>query len=74
MASVRCDLGVAAVVIKNNSVLLVKEAGGRVTKLDGERWNVDSNEILASNNNIHNEFVGAPQIGRLAMLRFSYTF
>ena len=24
--------------------------------------------------NIHNEFVGAPQIGRLAMLRFSYIF
>ena len=24
--------------------------------------------------NIHNEFVGAPHIGRLAMLRFSYIF
>ncbi len=39
----------------STGVLLVKEAGGRVTKLDGERWNVDSNEILASNNNIHSE-------------------
>ena len=25
-------------------------------------------------NNVHNEFVGAPQMGRLAMLRFSHTF
>ena len=24
--------------------------------------------------NMHNEFVGAPQIGRLAMLRFSHAF
>ena len=29
MASVRCDLGVAAVIVKGNSVLLVKEATGR---------------------------------------------
>tara|TARA_B100001564_G_scaffold341217_1_gene335598 strand:- start:1187 stop:1666 length:480 start_codon:yes stop_codon:yes gene_type:complete len=29
MASVRCDLGVAAVIVKDNSVLLVKEATGR---------------------------------------------
>jgi len=29
MASVRCDLGVAAVIVKDNSVLLVKEAAGR---------------------------------------------
>ena len=29
MASVTCDLGVAAVIVKDNSVLLVKEATGR---------------------------------------------
>ena len=29
MASVRCDLGVAAVIVKDNTVLLVKEATGR---------------------------------------------
>ena len=29
MGSVRCDLGVAAVVIKDNKVLLVKESAGR---------------------------------------------
>ena len=29
MSSVRCDLGVAAVIVKDNSVLLVKEATGR---------------------------------------------
>ena len=29
MASVRCDLGVAAVIVKDSSVLLVKEATGR---------------------------------------------
>ncbi len=29
MGSVRCDLGVAAVIVKDNSVLLVKEATGR---------------------------------------------
>ncbi len=29
MASVKCDLGVAAVIVKDNAVLLVKEATGR---------------------------------------------
>ena len=34
-------------------VLLVKEAGGKVTLTDGEVWDINSKEILASNNKIH---------------------
>lgn len=34
-------------------VILIKEAGGKVTKPDGSEWNLESKDILASNLNIH---------------------
>ena len=34
-------------------VLLVKEAGGRVSQPNGEFWNIHSKDILVSNSNIH---------------------
>ena len=39
----------------STGVLLVKEAGGRVSKINGEDWTTDTREILASNSKIHNE-------------------
>ena len=36
-------------------VLLVKEAGGRISKMDGEEWTINSRDILASNTKIHND-------------------
>ena len=36
-------------------ILLVKEAGGKVTKINGDEWSVESREILASNSKIHLE-------------------
>ena len=39
-------------------ILLVEEAGGRVTDFSGNKFKLDSREILASNNLIHNELVG----------------
>jgi myo-inositol-1(or 4)-monophosphatase len=39
-------------------VLLVHEAGGRVTGFTGEPFQLDSREILASNGLIHDELVG----------------
>ena len=36
-------------------VLLVKEAGGKISKLNGENWKIDSRNIIASNNFIHME-------------------
>jgi myo-inositol-1(or 4)-monophosphatase len=38
-------------------VLLVREAGGVVTRFDGTPWRVDSRETLASNGMIHHELV-----------------
>jgi myo-inositol-1(or 4)-monophosphatase len=38
-------------------VLLVHEAGGIVTRFDGSPFNIDSREILASNNLIHAELM-----------------
>lgn len=38
-------------------VLLVKEAGGVVTRFDGSPWRIDSRETLASNGLIHEELI-----------------
>ena len=38
-------------------VLLVLEAGGRVTRFDGSPWQLDSRETLASNGLLHNELI-----------------
>ncbi len=37
--------------------LIVKEAGGKVTDFDNNDWNLDSNDILASNNKIHDNVI-----------------
>ena len=39
-------------------ILLVEEAGGRVTDFAGEQFQLNSNEVLASNGLIHDELVG----------------
>ena len=39
-------------------ILLVEEAGGRVTDFSGNHFRLDSREILASNGLIHDELVG----------------
>ena len=39
-------------------ILLVKEAGGRVTDFSGDHFKLDSREILASNGLIHAELLG----------------
>ena len=36
-----------------SGVLLVKEAGGKITKPDGKDWLINSTDILASNLIIH---------------------
>ncbi len=38
-------------------VLLVKEAGGTVTRFDGSDWRIDSSETLASNALLHEELI-----------------
>ncbi len=38
----------------SSGVLLVKEAGGRISKMDGNDWTINSRDILASNTQIHN--------------------
>ncbi|MCA9386007.1 hypothetical protein KC717_05155 [Candidatus Dojkabacteria bacterium] len=38
--------------------LMIEEAGGKVTKLDGSEWHVGDSELLASNKLIHNYLVG----------------
>ena len=37
----------------SSGVLLVKEAGGKVTEPSGNDWTINSTDILASNSNIH---------------------
>ena len=39
-------------------VLLVQEAGGKVTRFDGAPFRLDSREVLASNGLIHDELLG----------------
>ena len=41
----------------SSGVLLVNEAGGRVTLPDGNKWTTESRDILASNGLIHEEIV-----------------
>lgn len=38
-------------------VLLVREAGGKVTDFAGENWNLGSKDILASNGLVHNQLL-----------------
>jgi myo-inositol-1(or 4)-monophosphatase len=38
-------------------VLLVQEAGGKVTRFDGSPFRLDSREVLASNGLIHDELI-----------------
>jgi myo-inositol-1(or 4)-monophosphatase len=38
-------------------ILLVEEAGGRVTDFKGRHFRIDSHEILASNGDIHEELL-----------------
>ena len=37
----------------SSGILLVQEAGGRISRMNGEDWTVDSRDILASNTKIH---------------------
>ncbi len=39
----------------SSGILLVKEAGGRVSKINGEEWTVNSRDILVSNTTIHDD-------------------
>ena len=41
----------------STGILLVKEAGGKISKLDGNAWEINSRDLVASNNKIHNELV-----------------
>ncbi len=40
----------------SSGVLMVKEAGGKISNMHGEEWNIKSRDIIASNGKIHNEF------------------
>ena len=40
-----------------SGVLLVKEAGGRLSKLNGDQWDIKSRDILVSNTLIHNRLL-----------------
>ena len=37
----------------SSGILLVQEAGGRISRMNGEDWTVHSRDILASNTKIH---------------------
>ena len=41
----------------SSGVLLVTEAGGRITKVDGNEWDIKSKDIIASNTKIHDQIV-----------------
>jgi myo-inositol-1(or 4)-monophosphatase len=38
--------------------LILEEAGGKVTGMDGKQWNPDAGHILATNGLIHDEVIG----------------
>ena len=38
-------------------IILVKEAGGKITQPDGKEWNSDSRDILVSNTKIHEKML-----------------
>jgi myo-inositol-1(or 4)-monophosphatase len=42
-------------------VHLVRQAGGRVTDLEGNRWRHDSRGLVASNGHLHDEVLAAAQ-------------
>ena len=44
--------------------LIVEEAGGRVTKLRGEKYSINDQEILATNGKIHDEMMNVLTLGR----------
>ena len=39
----------------STGVLLVKEAGGKISTINGEKWNINSRDIIASNSKIHDD-------------------
>ena len=39
----------------SSGTLLVTEAGGRISGFNGKNWTVNNRDIIASNNNIHNQ-------------------
>ena len=39
----------------SSGTLLVTEAGGRISSFNGKNWTVNNRDIIASNNNIHNQ-------------------
>ena len=41
----------------SSGVLLVREAGGKVTQPNGDKWTIENSDILVSNNFIHNQFL-----------------
>ena len=41
----------------STGILLVKEAGGRISKINGEEWNTNTGDILATNTKIHNTLI-----------------
>ena len=42
----------------STGILLVTEAGGKISKLNGNKWTTKDRDILASNNYLHNDLVG----------------
>tara|TARA_B100000575_G_scaffold283879_1_gene277217 strand:- start:2397 stop:3173 length:777 start_codon:yes stop_codon:yes gene_type:complete len=40
-----------------SGILLVKEAGGRITDLNGKDWSTKCKDVLASNTKIHNDLI-----------------
>ena len=41
----------------SSGVLLVKEAGGKISDPDGKKWTINSRDIVASNSLIHNKLI-----------------
>ena len=41
----------------SSGVLLVKEAGGRISQPNGDKWTTQSRDILVSNTVIHNKLI-----------------
>ena len=41
----------------SSGILIVKEAGGKISDLKGNNWNTNCRDIIASNGNIHSELV-----------------
>ena len=37
--------------------LIVEEAGGKVTDFNGNKWNINSNNIVSSNNKFHDKII-----------------